>query len=273
MKKFILVLIAAMVLAPICFVASRRMYPELRAAVNAGDALLVERALKNGADPNLRRTFPTIIVGSRTEQPILCTAAAKGNVEVVRLLINYGAAKEDPGHEGLTPIGEAARHRRREVVQLLCEQGVDVSASPSGGTALTQALMCGDFPTAEILIRHGALKEKPGVRDVVTQELLHVVGGDCNVPALRFLIANGVDVSRPSLRFAPDSPPQNRQPGTALDYVRRKIEQRQKSLDNLDYQINGPRKAQLQDRLKYEQRKMAVLKEAEQVLLAAGAGD
>lgn len=271
MTKIVYAVLAAVGLAAIGFGYYQWSHPSLRAAVRAGNATRVERALRNGADPNERNTFPPPVVGSRKEEPILCSAAAQGSLEVVRLLLAHGATVEDPGHEGLTPVGVAARYGHRELVTFLCERGVDVKASRFGKTALNESLLRNDFPTAEILIRHGALIEKPGERSIVGATWSHVVQGSCNLPAMKFLIAQGVDVNTLEYSLSLDPSGVNRKPGTALPYIRRQIDRVQKRIDNLDYQINGPRKAQLQDSLAYENKNLAVYKEAEQVLLAAGA--
>ncbi|MBA4016516.1 MAG: hypothetical protein C0483_04955 [Pirellula sp.] len=252
-------------------VASSQPPLSLRDAVRAGDAPQVALALQNGADPNVRNQYPTPIVGSRLQEPILCVAAKQGNVEIVRLLLKHQAATEDHSHEGLTPIGVAARYGHREVVRLLCEHKVDVQASPSGRTALSEAFLRGDFETAKLLVAQGALTANPKHTHNIASVWSSTVQRT-NVPAVRFLLAHGVDVNQRSAGLTPTS---KRNPGgdTALTWTRYEISVVQKRCDHLIGQINGanPNKESLQSSLEYEQKGLAVLKAQEQVLLDAGA--
>lgn len=252
-------------------VASSQPPLSLRDAVRAGDAPQVALALKNGADPNVRNQYPTLIVGSRLQEPILCVAAKQGNVEIVRLLLEHQAAREDHSHEGLTPIGVAARYGHREVVRLLCEYKVDVQASPDGNTALSESFLRGDFETAELLVAQGALTANPNHTHNVASVWSHAVQS-INVPAVKFLLAHGVDVNQRSASFTPTSK-RNPADDTALTWTRNKISSVQRRCDNLIGQINGtnPNKETLQSSLEYENKQLAVLKAQEQVLLDAGA--
>jgi hypothetical protein len=272
MRKWVIIALVALSLAAIGLAYFWWPAPSLRDAVRSGNAAAVDRALKSGADPNVRKTRRSPSFGSTREEPILCEAAKQGNELVVRLLLARKAATEEVGYEGLTPLGVAAKHGHREVVRLLCEHGVEVNTLPLVEPPLVESLRRRDFPTAEILIRHGALKDKPGTPRIAAAMLSQVVQGGCNVPALRFLIANGVEVNQPcphlsaNMRSTPSG-------DTPLKYIRDRIAADQKKIDQLVQRMNGPRRLPLQSTIDYEKKNLAVLKEAEQVLLAAGAKD
>lgn len=245
--------------------------PSLRDAVRAGDVRQVELALQNGADPNVRTRFATPVVGSRLQDPMLNVAAKQGNVEIIRLLLAHNAAVNDPGGDGLTPVGVAARYGHRELVRLLCEHGVDLHLSPTGDTALNQSLLCGDFETAELLVSHGALTVQPNRLNGVIAAWSPAVQSS-NVAAVRFLLKHGVDVNQRIFHLEGVSQ-RKRVAATALAWTRNMIDFVQKNCDHLVGQINGtnPLKATLQSSLDHERKRLAVLKEEEQVLLESGA--
>jgi hypothetical protein len=271
MKKWLVGAVVVLVLAAVGNYL--RPVNALRTGVRSGNAPLVTWALWTGADPNYRRRVPSLVVGSRLEEPILCVAAKQGNVDIVRLLLKHQAATEDYSYEGLTPIGVAARYGHREIVRVLCEQGVDVIASPFGKTALSESFLRGDLETAELLIEQGALTSKPNHSDPATSVWSSVVQHK-NVSAVRFLLAHGVDVNLRNQALTPISQRHHTGTGdTALTWTRHQIAFVQKRCDHLIGQINGtnPLKATLQSTLNYENKQLAVLKEMEQVLLDAGA--
>lgn len=273
MWKSVLIVFVVFALAAVD-IARSQPPQSLREAVRSGDASQVALLLQNGADPNVRNRFPTLVVGSRLEEPILCVAAKQGNVEIVRLLLKYKAATEDQSYEGLTPVGVAARYGHREVVRALCEHGVDVNASPHGKTALSESLLRRDFETAELLVDKGALTATTNRPNGIASAWSSAVQGK-NVPAVKFLLAHGVDVNQLNTNLTPISKKRNPAGDTALTWTRYQIDFVQKNCDHLVGQINGtnPNKATLQSRLNYENKRLAILKEQEQVLLDAGAKD
>jgi uncharacterized protein len=69
----------------------------------------------------------------------LCLAIAKGDVEVVKKFIEYGASVNETSN-GMTPLMFAARYNQVEIIRVLIVNGADLKAKDSKGfTALTYA--------------------------------------------------------------------------------------------------------------------------------------
>jgi ankyrin repeat protein len=87
----------------------------------------------------------------------LAMAATKGNIEVVKLLIDRGANVNAILEDGITPLINAARAGHVNICALLIEKGADVDIKPaSGQTALSTSAKYGKLKTAEFLIKKGA---------------------------------------------------------------------------------------------------------------------
>ncbi len=88
--------------------------------------------------------------------------ATPANLELIKLLIDRGAAVNDADRYGLAPLHYAALKGHREVVELLIKQGADLYQSTfSGKTAFELASEIGQKELADVLIANGASKE-PG---------------------------------------------------------------------------------------------------------------
>ncbi len=85
-------------------------------------------------------------------------AAAKGDIEQVRLLISKGADVNARDEKGMTPLYYAARYGRKEVAELLISKGADVNVKEDrwGGTPLSWTAMGDHRDLAELLIANGA---------------------------------------------------------------------------------------------------------------------
>jgi ankyrin repeat protein len=89
----------------------------------------------------------------------LLVAAKNGHIEVVRLLLEKGAAvNEARTTDGLTSLITAADRGHLEVVQLLLEKGAAVNQARSydGTTALIVATEHGSMPIVRLLLLKGA---------------------------------------------------------------------------------------------------------------------
>ena len=107
--------------------------------------------LKSGADVNL---------GSRCLGTALLRAADCNHVDVVRLLLEFGAEVDRRDGSGRTPLIAACREGEEghdEVVRVLLDAGADVDASEeTGRRALYYACCEGHTSTARLLLDRGA---------------------------------------------------------------------------------------------------------------------
>jgi uncharacterized protein len=131
-------------------------------AVEAKDLDTVERALSNGANPNARndRGYPALLVASLGASPAIVTAliesgadanlgtlddgftplmaaSARGDEEIVELLLSRNAKVDGRDNKMVTPLMGASRTGQGTVVSILLKHGADVNAKDaSGATAL-----------------------------------------------------------------------------------------------------------------------------------------
>ncbi len=118
---------------------------DLVGAAIDGDLGKLQRLLEGGTDPNC-----PLVHGSA-----LAHAAGKGNIEVIKMLLDWGADIE--GGTGLSPLTCAAYKGHNEVVQLLIDHGADIEANVGQvGTALFQAAEEGHLSTVRLLLKLGA---------------------------------------------------------------------------------------------------------------------
>src|SRR6185503_6238971 len=122
--------------------------PLYLAAVN-GNAPIMERLLKAGADPN----------GIAEEgQTMLMTAALSGKPDAVRMLLTRGAKVDtkEP-YRGQTALMWAAAEGNTAAIDVLLEAGADVTLKSNGGfTPLLFAVRNAHIDTAVALLKRGA---------------------------------------------------------------------------------------------------------------------
>ena len=102
-------------------------------AIEQEDIEEVRRLLEKGADPNepdgIRIPFLASLLESSPDRP-LSVACKTGNLELVKLLISYGATAEDQKDMGRSPLEATLLHYHPddiEMVKLLLENGADIS--------------------------------------------------------------------------------------------------------------------------------------------------
>jgi ankyrin repeat protein len=151
---------------PAAVVGDGRPAAQLVTAARDGDAAAVSRLLVAGADPNASVSV-RLLSGEVVHSTALVAAAARGRLEVARLLLEGGA---DPGHadgEGGTPLMLAAGGGELELVRLLLGRGaaVDAAEPDTGATAFHCACRHNQAECVEALARAGCdfgLKTKDG---------------------------------------------------------------------------------------------------------------
>ncbi|XP_067142958.1 ankyrin repeat domain-containing protein 6-like [Centruroides vittatus] len=85
-------------------------------------------------------------------------AAANGHVDIVKILLHYGAKVNTADVAGYTPLHQASTEGHVEVVRLLLKNGshVDAQDEHHGNTALHEAAWKGYSQTLEVLCKHKA---------------------------------------------------------------------------------------------------------------------
>lgn len=120
-------------------------------AVLAGDAAGVARLLRE--DPGLVRAPSE---GRFRDLP-LHLAAAQGNLEVARLLLDAGADLDGGDSDESTPLHCAVLNRRAEMVRFLLDRGADVNRRDrNGACALSFAASTGDSGVVGVILEAGA---------------------------------------------------------------------------------------------------------------------
>ncbi len=111
--------------------------------------------------PVFQKQFVIDLEHSGWSKPImtpLMHAAAMGNIEFVKELLEEGADVDTRGPRGSTALMFAAGSGHVEIVKLLIESGANVSLEEAGGwTALRHALEDGEHQVAEYLQRASSI--------------------------------------------------------------------------------------------------------------------
>jgi ankyrin repeat protein len=94
-------------------------------AIQFGRTEEAERLLMAGADPNATNGF--------WEQPLLLTAARKGDAAFVRVLIEAGADIHVRSNTGETPLMAAVRHGHEENIKYLLSKGANAALKNAEG--------------------------------------------------------------------------------------------------------------------------------------------
>lgn len=145
----------------LAYLRSRGAYCDICTACHSGDLDRVRELLDE--DPTLAgraSEYVTYYLGSGTP---LKNAAAKGHLEIVKLLLAHGA---DPNlrEEGIAPNGHAlysaVNNGHLEIVRLLLQHGAHPNpAVESSADALSRAIANGDQPMIELLCSYGAARD------------------------------------------------------------------------------------------------------------------
>lgn len=119
----------------------------IQRAAECGRENEVRYFLERGANPNAR-TIQII------NQPLHLSCSHKGNIKVVKLLVETGAGVEEKGREEKgekdnTPIKYAVKCGDEEVVEYLIERGAKVDAM-----CLTHATKKGNFNMVQLLLKY-----------------------------------------------------------------------------------------------------------------------
>lgn len=121
------------------------LFPLWRAVTN-NDTAIVELLLKHGANPNqgVKKT------GNAKPLDMACQ---EGLLDVIKILVKYGADVNDKGFRGQTPIRTAARNGWLDVIKYLVGNGAEFDMPANdGATPLESAAAKGHLEIVKILI-------------------------------------------------------------------------------------------------------------------------
>lgn len=180
----------------------------------------VKFLLDKGADVNLFDTSE----GNNSHGPPLQRAAIRGRLEIMRMLLDYGADINLGAGQSGGALYEAASCGHLEICELLLNLGADVQAEGMVGTVLHVAAYHGHVNIVRLLLEHGASVDQVcefgtalqaaaanGHIDVFNllrsyEADIHFIGGHHhnmlqasafggNIEMVRLCLANGMDVN------------------------------------------------------------------------------
>lgn len=159
----------------------------LRLAIKNGHLEVARMLLEAGSDPNRRYFFGAEI-----------NLVPPMQVDVLHLLLTYGADPDTRDRAGLTPLMKAARlPQGMESVLLLLSFGADVNACADERndlrSVLHYAVLSGNVATVNLLLRQGARASFPPEYGRPTPLHLAVLRGDPEI--VRLLLEAGADAN------------------------------------------------------------------------------
>jgi len=145
------------------------------------------KALTKGVD--------SIALGARDSEGLtpLILAAIRGELEIVKTLINAGADVNQANEGGLTPLHCAVNKNYAEMVRFLIEKEANVNAVTSkGSSCLHWAALNKHLDLCKLLIRH---KAKINAKAINGFTPLHMAAYSDAADIITLLLENGADAS------------------------------------------------------------------------------
>uniref|UniRef100_A0A668A8B9 Tetratricopeptide repeat, ankyrin repeat and coiled-coil containing 2 n=1 Tax=Myripristis murdjan TaxID=586833 RepID=A0A668A8B9_9TELE len=145
-------------------------------------------SLRNLYTPNIKVSRLLMLGGAnvnyRTEvlnnAPVLCVHSHLGYMDMVALLLEFGASVDSPSESGLTPLGYAASGGHMAIVTALCRRKAKVDhLDKNGQCALVHAALRGHMEVVKFLIQcdwgMGAQQQSPQTQQQPTLTKSHAV--------------------------------------------------------------------------------------------------
>ena len=124
----------------------------------------------------------------------LFDATSKGDAAAVDRLLSSGAAVDEPGRNGETPLIIAALNDRQDIAALLLAHGADIRARNAGGfTPLHAAAYSGSASVASLLLAKGAAIEDTNNKAHASPLMIAADEGRAEVAEL--FIVRGADLN------------------------------------------------------------------------------
>lgn len=148
--------------------------------VSNGNIKKTHEFLENGINPNLNMNGYTP----------LTVALKKSNIDMIELLLRYGAKPNMPNSYGLTALVKSTACGYSEIVELLLEQGANPNLFSNGYSALIEASYYGYCDIIEILLNYGADINITNHRNETS--LINAVGSQ-HIDVIKLLIKKGIN--------------------------------------------------------------------------------
>ncbi|MGL4652687.1 ankyrin repeat domain-containing protein [Cetobacterium sp.] len=142
--------------------------------------------LQNGFNPNY------VFVKFKFTIPLIF-ASQNGHIEIVKLLLEYGADTNIQTDTGATALGFASQNGHIEIVKLLLEYGADTNIqTDTGATALGFALQNGHIEIVKLLLEYGAqtnIQANGGVTALICASTMR------QIETVKLLLEHGANVN------------------------------------------------------------------------------
>ena len=149
-------------------------------SVSNGNIKKTHELLENGINPNLNMNGYTP----------LTVALKKSNIDMIELLLRYGAKPNIPNSYGLTALVKSSACGYSEIVQMLLDNGAKPNLFNNGRNALIEASYHGYCDIIEILLNYGADINITNNRNETS--LINAVGSQ-HIDVIKLLIKKGIN--------------------------------------------------------------------------------
>ncbi|XP_065582552.1 protein TANC2-like isoform X2 [Artemia franciscana] len=150
-------------------------------AASSSDVSASIGSLRNLYSPNVKVTRLLLLSGGspdhiteyNSNSPLLCIYAAEGNIDMVSLLIEFGATIDASNNAGQTPLILASRNGQCDVVRVLIQHGANLNLADNDGMSpLVHAASCGHLNIVGYLISCDWPSGEPTMAEVAQQALV-----------------------------------------------------------------------------------------------------
>lgn len=149
--------------------------------------------IKNLASPNVKVSRLLLLSGASPEG-LIHKFAQHGNLEMIQLLVEFGANLNSSDNQGVTALMMAAKEGHFEAADLLVKSGAEINSTDSkGSTALVYAARSGHNDLLQLLLSC----QWPCGLDVTAREALVVAAKEGHLDVLETLINTVADVNQP----------------------------------------------------------------------------